>query len=290
KLYLGGQINKEFKCHIIKDGEVINIGKRNLKFLATPYLHWVDTMFTYVEEDQLLFTCDAFGTHYASTDVDAVDGEDYKESVKFYFDCIVKPFSKYVLNAIDKVVDLGLKFDTILTSHGPILSKNPNYNIEKYLEWSNENISFVNQNKASIFYLSAYTNTKQMALTMEDYLKNQGLKAQSYDLEKLELHELHDIIVSSKVLLLGSPTINKSMVKPLWDLFSIIDPILNHGKIAGVFGSFGWSGEGITIAHNLVKSMNFKTPVEPLKKKFTPSTITFEDCEEFAHAFVEFLK
>ncbi|MDR1774419.1 MAG: MBL fold metallo-hydrolase, partial [Clostridioides sp.] len=68
KTYLDGQINKEFKFHIIKDGEVINIGKRNLKFLATPYLNWVDKMFTYVEEDGVLFTCDAFGTHYASTD------------------------------------------------------------------------------------------------------------------------------------------------------------------------------------------------------------------------------
>lgn len=101
---------------------------------------------------------------------------------------------------------------------------------------------------------------------------------------------MHDAVVMSKVILLGSPTINRSMVKPMWDLFSVIDPMANVGKIAGVFGSYGWSGEGITMAENLLKSMSFKMPVETLKKKFFPSDDTLNECFEFGAKYGELIK
>ncbi|MDR0879540.1 MAG: FprA family A-type flavoprotein [Clostridioides sp.] len=291
KLYLDGQINKPFNCHVITDGEVLNVGKRNLRFITAPFLHWADTMFTYIEEEKTLLTCDAFGTHYSSVDPKAaISNPDYDESTRIYYECIVRPFAKHVLNAINKVVELGLEFDTILTSHGPILSENPMLMVTRYAGWATEDVDFVNQNKAAVFYLSAYNNTLHMGQKIVDTLNAEGVTAELYDLENMNLKDIHDAVVTSKVLLLGSPTINKTMVKPMWDLFSVIDPVLNQGKIAGVFGSYGWSGEGVTIAQNLIKSMGFKSPVEPLKKKFTPSGVTYEDCEEFATGFVQFLK
>lgn len=290
KLYLDGQINKPFKCHIITDGEVLNIGKRNIRFITAPFLHWADTMFTYVEEDKTLFTCDAFGCHFASTDAKAVESEDYLKSSKHYYDCIVKPFAKHVLSAIDKVVNLNIEFDTILTSHGPILSQNPMDAVKRYLDWSTEVINTTNQNQAAVFYLSAYSNTLEMAKNIEKGLISEGVKTKLYDLETISLKEMHDAVVMSKVIILGSPTINKTMVKPMWDLFSVIDPMANQGKIAGVFGSFGWSGEGISMAESILKAMTFKMPVESLKKKFSPSDETLNDCFEFGASFGKLLK
>ena len=290
KLYLDGQINRPFNCHVIKDGEILNIGKRNLRFITAPFLHWVDTMFTYIEEDKTLLTCDAFGCHFASVDAEVVNSEDYLKSAKHYYDCIVKPFAKHVLSAVDKVVGLNIEFDTILTSHGPMLTKDPMAAVKRYVEWSTEAVNTTNQNQVSIFYLSAYSNTLEMAKKIKEGLDKEGAKAELYDLEDMTLTEMHDTLVVSKVILLGSPTINKTMVKPMWDLFSVIDPMANQGKIAGVFGSFGWSGEGITMAETLLKSMSFKMPVESLKKKFFPSEETLKECMAFGAEFAKLVK
>ncbi|RDY29642.1 FprA family A-type flavoprotein [Romboutsia weinsteinii] len=290
KLYLDGQINKPFKCHIIKDGEVLNIGKRNIKFITAPFLHWADTMFTYVEEDKTLFTCDAFGCHFASVDANIVESEDYLKSARHYYDCIVKPFAKHVVSAINKVVELNLDFDTILTSHGPMLTKDPMAAVKRYLDWSTEVLDTTNQNQISIFYLSAYTNTLTMAKKIEEGALSEGAKVNLYDLESLSLKEMHDALVHSKVVILGSPTINKTMVKPMWDFFSVVDPMANQGKIAGVFGSFGWSGEGVSMAESILKSMTFKMPVESLKKKFSPSEDTLQECFNFGAEFGKLVK
>jgi flavorubredoxin len=287
RMYLAEQVNRPFKCHVIKDGETLNIGKRTLKFISAPFLHWADTMFTYIEEDKTLLTCDAFGCHFASVDANDVDSDNYLKSAKHYFDCIVKPFSKHVLKAVNKVVELGLDFDTILTSHGPILTKEPMAQVKRYVEWSTETVNSTNQDQLAILYLSAYTNTKVMAEKIAEGAKSVVDNVQLYDIEAMDLHELHDIIVMSKGVIFGSPTINRTMVKPMWDAFSVIDPMANQGKIAGVFGSYGWSGEGITMAETNLKGMGFKMPVESLKKKFFPSDDTLQECFDFGAEFAK---
>ena len=108
--------------------------------------------------------------------------------------------------------------------------------------------------------------------------------------EKLSLEEMHKAVLNAKVVLVGSPTINKTMVKPMWDLFSSIDPMANKGTIAGVFGSYGWSGEGISMAENLFKAMSFKLPQPALKKKFFPSDDTFKECFDYGVEFAQYIK
>ena len=291
KNFLANQLNRPFNVQTIKDGDVLNIGKRNIKFITAPMLHWSDTMFTYVEEDKILLTCDAFGCHYGSYEADsAVDNEDYIRASKVYYDCIVKPFAQNVLDAVDKVVKLGIEFDTILTSHGPILSKEPMSQVKRYINWSQKAVDDTNKDQMSIFYLSAYGNTKKMAEKIAEGAKEEGANVTLYDLEKLTSQEVHDIFLASKVVLLGSPTINRSMVKPMWDLFAAVDPMANKGTIAGVFGSFGWSGEGITIAEAALKAMGFKMPIESVKKKFFPSEETLAECVNAGKEYAKLLK
>lgn len=290
KNYLTSQLNRDFKFKTIKDGEVLNIGKRNLRFITAPMLHWADTMFTYVEEDKVLFTCDAFGCHYGDFDAECVaNNKDYIKASKVYYDCIVKPFAQYVLDGVDKVVGLGIDFDTILTSHGPILSKEPMEQVKRYVQWSQEAVDATNKDKVSIFYLSAYGNTKKMAEKIAEGAKSEGVEVGLYDLEQLTHEEMHDKFLESKVVVLGSPTINRTMVKPMWDLFSNVDPMANRGTLAGVFGSYGWSGEGITMAENTLKSMNFKMPVETVKKKFFPDEATLEACVEAGKEYAKLI-
>ena len=162
--------------------------------------------------------------------------------------------------------------------------------VKRYLDWSTEVVNTTNQNQVAVFYLSAYTNTLVMAKSIEKGLLEEGCKVTLYDLENMSLQEMHDAVVMSKVILLGSPTINKTMVKPMWDLFSVIDPMANMGKIGGVFGSYGWSGEGITMAETLVKAMAFKMPVPTLKKKFFPSEETLQDCVNYGKEFAKLIK
>ena len=291
KNYLTNQLNRDFKFKTIKDGEVLNIGKRNLRFITAPMLHWADTMFTYVEEDKVLFTCDAFGCHYGDFDPKCVkNNEDYIKASKVYYDCIVKPFAQFVLDGVDKVVGLGIDFDTILTSHGPILSEEPMEQVKRYIEWSQGAVGATNNNKVSIFYLSAYGNTKKMAEKVAEGARSEGVEVGLYDLEQLTHEEMHDKFLESKVVVLGSPTINRTMVKPMWDLFSNVDPMANRGTIAGVFGSYGWSGEGISMAENTLKSMNFKMPVETVKKKFFPDEATLQACVEAGKEYAKLIK
>lgn len=290
RIYLKNQLNRDFNFKTISDGEILNIGKRDLKFISAPMLHWADTMFTYDEYDKILFTCDAFGCHYGTLDCNVIDDEEYIDSSKVYYDCIVKPFAPNVLSAINKVVELNLQFDTILTSHGPILSKDPMKQVSRYLEWSKDMVSKTNNDVISIFYLSAYGNTKQMAYKIEEGIKSEGVDVNVYDLEQLTPEEVHDKFLESKVVLLGSPTINRSMVKPMWDLFSVIDPMANKGTVCGVFGSYGWSGEGISICESILKTMGFRMPIETVKKKFFPSAETLDDCFKAGVEYAKILK
>ena len=284
-IFLSEQINGEFNCHVIKDGETLDVGSKKLKFITAPFLHWSDTMFVYDETEKVLFTCDAFGSHYCSVDPKAVHGDDYKKSLKHYYECIVEPFAQHVLNAFNKVKDFDI--ETVLTSHGPILSENPSYNIEKYVEWSKNAVENRNQRQVAVLYLSAYTNTMLMAEKIKEGLESEGVKVEYLDVEHEDPAKVHLVINNSKGLLLGSPTINKTMVKPMWDVLSVIDPMANISKVAGVFGSYGWSGEGIKMANTLLKQMSFKVPFEPLAKKFFPSEETLEKCVELGKEFAK---
>ncbi|SDL06854.1 FprA family A-type flavoprotein [Natronincola ferrireducens] len=284
-IFLQEQINREFKYHVIKDGEKLNIGSRELTFITAPFLHWSDTMFVYSGCDRTLFSCDCFGSHYCGIEPDIVHKPEYDDALKHYYDAIILPFAQHFLKAYSKIQDLEIKI--ILTSHGPILRGNPQGAMDKYVAWSTKEMATRNQNQVAVFYLSAYRNTEMMAEKIKEGLEFTGAKVRFIDAEKEDMKTIHYVVNTSRGILLGSPTINKSMVKPMWDLLSIIDPMANMGKVAGVFGSYGWSGEGLQMAHDLLRQMGFKLPFEPLGKKFTPSEETLKQCFELGKAFAE---
>jgi flavorubredoxin len=283
--FLKHMVDKDFKSMVVKNGDTIDLGNKTLKFIQAPFLHWPDTMYTYLIEDKMLFTCDSFGCHYCDERMfdDLVD--DFDDSFKYYFDVILKPFSNYMLEAIDKISDLEI--DVICPGHGPILRSN----WQKYVEWSREisaeTESSHKDSKVFIAYVSAYGNTKKIAEKIAEGIKMAGdIEVELMDIEHVNIEELEDKVYKSSAFIIGSPTINQNILLPIYKLLAIINPIRNKGKLAGAFGSYGWSGEAVKIIQDNLKNLKLKIYDEDgLKVNFIPYDKSDEQAVEYGMGF-----
>ena len=269
----------------------LNMGDKTIKFLTTPYLHWPETMSSYVEEDKLLFSGDVFGSHYHDKRLfDDLVG-DFFYAFKYYYDHIMRPFKSYALNAI-KLYD-KYEINIIATLHGPILRDNPKKYIEYYRSWSQDDPKLISQSKKilSIFYLTSYKNTKDMAESIFEGAESvEGIITNVYDLASLDEQNMINILEESDGILIGTPTINADAPKPVWDLLSCMMFLEKRGKVGGAFGSYGWSGEAIDMIIHRLKSLNFKVPpMENQKIKLIPTEKELQNCYEYGIEFAEIL-
>jgi NADH oxidase (H2O-forming) len=282
-MYLKDIINKDFKSMVAPD--TLNLGKTTLKFMVTPNVHWPDTMFTYVEDKKILFTCDFLGCHYCPKDGNIIGNSlEYEGEMKYYFDCIMSPFKKFVLKALDKIE--GLDLDIVAPSHGPIHTKYIDKFIDIYRQWATDE---VHDKNVQIFYISAYGNTKKMAEYITDKIKSSGISAQCHEITSMDMHDVVCLVNSASGILVGSPTINQDAVKPAWDMLSSICAIPNRGKPAGAFGSYGWSGEAVKMMTERLKSLKFKTVEDGFRFKLVPSEDKFKKADEFVDKFLKLL-
>ncbi len=287
--YLEDIANVPFKSLVVKDGDTIDLGNKTLKFIAAPNLHWPDTIYTWLEEDRVLFTCDSFGAHYCDYDMKDDLNEDYLFTVKYYFDVILKPFSRFMIKAIEKIKPLEIQ--VICTGHGPILRDNREKIVELTEKYAREYIDTVeNKTKKSILiaYVSAYGFSKQAAeIISQSILETGNFNVNVVDIEHIDLGELDALVTSSAAILVGSPTINQNTLLPVYKLFALINPIRDKGKLAGAFGSYGWSGEAPKIITEVMKSLKLKVFDESVSFKFKPSGQKEEMLKEFGRRFAE---
>ncbi|HEY8424054.1 MAG TPA: FprA family A-type flavoprotein [Clostridia bacterium] len=271
-------INTPFKFIAAKDGDELDLGNKKLKFISAPNLHWPDSMFTYIKDQKIVFTCDFLGTHYAEEDIfdkDLKYPEKYKSVIKDYFDAVMGPFKPWVLKGLDKLNEL--ECDIVATSHGPILTEYKDYVMSLYRAWSETS---VDPKSAVIAYVSAYGYTKKMAEAFKKELNNLGIKTKSFDIIYSSIPEIVSAIEQSKLVLIGSPTINRDALKPVWDVLSLISPINTWGKVAFAFGSYGWSGEACPNIESRLKSLGFTIGSPYLRIPFAPNQ---NDYENIAH-------
>lgn len=271
-------INTPFKFVAVKEGDELDLGNNKLRFISAPNLHWPDTMFTYIKEKRIVFTCDFLGTHYAETDIfdkDLKYPEKYKSVIKDYFDAVMGPFKPWILKGLEKLSDL--EFDIVATSHGPILTEYIDYVRELYKTWAQDSVE---PKSAVIAYVSAYGYTKKMAEAFEKELNVIGIKTKTFDIIYSSMQDILAAIESSKLILIGSPTINRDALKPVWDVLSHISPINTRGKIAFAFGSYGWSGEACPNIESRLKSLGFTIGSPYFRVLFSPSQ---SDYETIAH-------
>ena len=278
-------VNRPFASRAVKDGETIDLGGRTLTFLSVPFLHWPDSMYTYIPELGALFTVDSFGCHYADDRVfnDLIDG-DFTEAYKYYFDCIMGPFKPFVLKALDKIKGLDIRF--IGNGHGPVLRADiPKY-LEMYRVWATPVVKPADERRVAIAYVSAYGYTKQLAGVIADALAEGGVKhVELYDLVEQDLETARAAVQSADAFLLGSPTLVGDALPPIYEMLVGLNPIIHKGKPAGAFGSFGWSGEAVPKLTAQMQAIGLALPVEGLKVRFKPSEAQLAEARQFGLNF-----
>jgi flavorubredoxin len=269
--YLGEMVDRPFQSRKVKDGDVIDLGDKKLRVIGAPNLHWPDTIYSYIEEQGLLFTCDSFGAHFADERMMDDEVEDYSYAYDYYFNVILKPFSKFMLKAIDKIKPLPI--DVICPGHGPILRTTWKDKMTRAEKLSQEYLENTQQtNTVLVAYISAYGYTREMALQVVKGLqKRANIQVDLLDIEHTELGDLEEHMVRADGLIIGSPTINQNTLLPVYKLFSVINPIRDKGKPAAAFGSFGWSGEAVKMIEDHLRNLKLNVINEGLTARFLPN-------------------
>jgi len=293
-LYLRNITNRDdFKVLSPADGEELDLGGGVvLKFLIAPFLHWPDSMFTWLEADRVLFTCDFLGAHFCEPqllDSKMLDTRDYQQAVREYFDAIFGPFKPYVLKGLEKMAGLDVLFAA--NSHGPVLTRGVmlEWVMEHYRSWATE---AKRQNpKIPVIYASAYGNTRRLAHAIargiEDALP--GAEVSCYDINQHELGFLSAALNGSDAFAVGSCTINRDAVAPIWHLLANIEAVGMAKRPCAVFGSYGWSGEAA--GHIAERLASCKAAVfEPqFRVTFVPTEEDLAAARSFGKQFAETL-
>jgi len=244
-------------------------------------------MYTYLEEDKILFTCDSFGAHYCDDRMfDDLVG-DFSDAFKYYFDVILRPYSKFMLKAIEKI--RALEIDTICTGHGPILRTKWKEYVDLTEMYAREYIELTGgerKKRALITYVSAYGYTAEMAEAIASGIASDGnTEVKILDIENIGIGELESEIVKSDAILVGSPTINQNTLLQVYKLFAVINPLRDKGKLAASFGSYGWSGEAAGIIAGNLKNLKLKVMEENASFKFRPGEETKIQLADYGKRF-----
>lgn len=275
--YLQDFLGRSFKHLVVKDGDTLDLGNKTLRFIGAPNLHWPDSMYTYLEEDKLLFTCDSFGAHYCHHKMYDDQVGDFDDAFKYYFDVILKPFSKFMLKAIEKIRPLEIK--AICTGHGPLLTHNWKKWVDLSEQYAREALATPQKNRVFIPYVSAYHNTGILAEKIAEGIRQTGdFDVEVADIETMPLGDIDERVAKSSAIIVGCPTINQNILLPVYRLFAVISPIRDKGKIGGSFGSYGWSGEAGKLINSALANLKLDVHGEGVFIKFTPHDEEFAQC------------
>jgi len=287
--YLEDIVNVPFKSLVVKDGDTLDLGNKTLKFISAPNLHWPDSIYTLLVEDKILFTCDSFGAHYCSSDIYSDFSGKYAEAFKYYFDIILKPFSRFMINAVKRIRPLDINF--ICPGHGPIHRENLMKAIDLSEEYARQYMQCSTDREHKnilIAYVSAYGYTKKAAEHIaEGIIETDGITVDITDIESIALDALESKIVMADGLLVGSPTINQNTLLPVYKLFALINPLRDKGKMGGAFGSYGWSGESPKIILENLRLLKLKIFEETAAFKFSPGGSKEELLKDFGRKYAQ---
>jgi NADH oxidase (H2O-forming) len=279
-------INAPFDLITIEECASINLGNYELNFISAPYLHWPDTFFTYLEKEKILFTCDAFGSHFCDERMfnDLIGDFDYYFS--YYYDNILRPFKPYILKAIEKIRKINI--DIIATGHGPILRKDPWKYIESYFNRSQTQKDA--KKNVLILYVSVYGSTKKMAEAIANGISKENVNVILFDINDTDYQIMRDAIEKADGILVGSPTIVGDAPRPVWEALSLLTTVKSRIKLGSSFGSYGWSGEAARMIENRLSELHIKLHKPSLRIKLIPDNTVLQECHEFGKKFAAALE
>jgi flavorubredoxin len=278
---LKGHYHADWDFNVVKTGDKLSLGPKELIFIEAPMLHWPDSMFCYLTGDNILFSNDAFGQHYATELLfnDLVDQDElYQEATKYYAN-ILTPFSRLVDKKIKEFVSLNLPVDLICPSHGVVWRDNPLQIVNKYSEWAND----YQENQITILYDTMWNGTRIMAENIAEGIKeNDGrVKIKLFNTARSDKNDIITEVFKSKAILVGSPTINRGILSSVAGILEEIRGLQFKGKKAAAFGCYGWSGEGVKMITQSLKDAGFEMVDEGIRELWNPDSDALGNCVEY---------
>jgi flavorubredoxin len=269
----------DFCIRTVKTGDELDLGNRTLRFIEAPMLHWPDSMFTYIVEDKILLSNDAFGQHLASVFRfdDQVDEHVLMEEATIYYANILMPFGSLISRKIQEIVKMGITPKIIAPSHGMIWRSNPSKIIQTYLDWS----VYKSKLKAVVVFDTMWRSTEKMARAITEGLASQGVDVKLLKLRSAENTEVVTEILDSKAVIIGSPTLNQQMFPSLSAFLTYITGLKPKGKLWSFFGSYGWSRGAVKSMSEMVKKAGFEVFEPGLEVKYVPNQDDLKKCFEF---------
>jgi anaerobic nitric oxide reductase flavorubredoxin len=282
---LKGHYHQDWNFQVVKTGDKLSLGSKELIFVEAPMLHWPDSMFCYLTGDNILFSNDAFGQHYASEYMfnDLVDPNELAEECIKYYANILTPFSPLVTKKIKEVLSFNLPLDMICTSHGIIWRDKPEQIVEKYMTWADS----YQENQITLIYDSMWNGTRKMAEKIAEGIKDSDEKVnvKLFNLAKSDKNDVITEVFKSKAILVGSPTINKGILVSVAGMLEEIKGLKFKNKKAAAFGSYGWSGESNKIISESLKTAGFEIIDDGIKVLWQPDQEGSAQCIEYGKAF-----
>jgi len=279
---LKGQYHKDWNFQVVKTGDTLDLGNgKQLIFVEMRMLHWPDSMACYLTGDNILFSNDAFGQHYATEYMynDLVDqNELWAECIKYYAN-ILNPFSALVDAKIKEVLALNIPIDIIATSHGVIWRDNPTQIVEKYLTWANA----YQENQITLLYDTMWDGTKRIAEAIAKGIRevDAEVNIKLYNIAKTDKNDLITEVFKSRIILIGSPTVGGGILSSSAEILEMIKGLRFKNKKAASFGCYGWSGESITIIREHLERSGFSIINDGIRVLWNPDEESIEKCVEF---------
>lgn len=278
KAIVGHFHREDWPYEIVKSGDEISMGKRTIQFLETRMLHWPDSMFSFIKEDGILISSDAFGQHYATSerfDDEVPLSEVMNESAKYYAN-ILFPYSPLIKKLLKTVAEMNLNIKMIAPDHGVIWRSHIDTIIKAYDDWSQNKSA----NKALVIYDTMWHSTEKMAKAVAIGLEESGV---STSMVNLKVHHRSDVmtqVLGAKAVVLGSSTLNNGLLPRMAGFLMYMRGLKPTNKFGASFGSYGWSGEAVNLMNTALLEMKIDVIEEGLRLKYVPDNASLEECRE----------
>ena len=264
----------ESKFITVDDGSSISLGDKTLEFIHAPWVHWPETMFTYLKEDKILFTCDFLGSHLATSDLFVTDEPVVYEAAKRYYAEIMMPFRTTIKKHLEKIKEL--KIERIAPSHGPIYDK-PEFILNAYRDWVSDEV----KNEVVIPYISMHGSTKEMVDYLVNALIKRGITVKQFNLSKTDIGKLAIALVDASTLVIGTPTVLAGPHPNVAYAAYLANALRPKLKFASIIGSYGWGGRMVEQLKMMVPNLKVDI-LEPVVIKGFPKEEDFKALDNLA--------
>ncbi|MHC4601225.1 MAG: FprA family A-type flavoprotein [Planctomycetota bacterium] len=269
----------EDRFHVVEDGDVLDLGGKTLRFLYTPWVHWPETMSTYLEEDKILFSCDFFGSHIATSDLFVTDEGRVYEAAKRYFAEIMMPFRKIIEKNLEKLKPYDIAM--IAPSHGPVYDK-PQFIFDAYCEW----VSGEPKNLVALPFVSMHGSTQRMVDYLVSALSERGVGVQRYNMADSDLGKLAITLVDAKTLVVGTPTVLTGPHPAAAYATILANALRPKVRFLSIIGSYGWGGKTVETLSGMIPNLKVEV-LDPVLVKGHPREADFKALDGLAEAIRE---